>query len=126
MHYSYTDKTLTIYIDKDKQAELREMQNDDPEYFQTDNAMWDVFEPLICNSELDWLNPDDTGDLTDAPMLGILDYETTVNEKIGPFGAVDLGFGEFAPITHRWAYMAYESKSPLQDLLETGKAVFVS
>jgi len=101
---------LVITIDADEQAELREL-----------------IEPLVCNSELQWINPEDTGDLTDAPMLGILGEEST--ENTGPFGAIQCGFWDgkprFQPILNRWAFMESALRSPLEDLLEKGEVVFV-
>jgi len=37
----------------------------------SDAQLADILEPLTCNSELDWVLPEYTGDLTGAPMLGI-------------------------------------------------------
>ena len=119
---------LVITIDDEERAELRELHDDDPDHFGTDDAMVDFLEPLVCNSELQWINPADTGDLTDAPILGILGDETTENK--GPYGAVHVGFWDgharYNTIEQRWGYMDYQLRSPLQDLLDTGKAVFVA
>ena len=35
----------------------------------------DALDGLIANSELEWVNPEETGDLTSAPMLGVVEYE---------------------------------------------------
>lgn len=126
MKFSYNDTQLTLWIDEDEKAELKAMKDDDPQHFQSDDAMYDFFESLIANSELSWIDPSDTGDLTSAPILGILDYENHRPEKTGPFGAVDTGMNEYAPIIHRWGFMEYQVASPLEHLLATGKCHFVS
>jgi len=101
-----TRTRLTIHADADERAGFAEMKADDPDdwgSYQTEIA---IMEPLICNSELQWINPADTGDLTDAPMIGITDEDETILE--------------------RWAYMDYMVRSFCDDLLETGEAVFIS
>lgn len=98
-------KTLTVtFDDADRQA-LRELPPEGERgNIQTDIAMIDALEPLTCNSELEWVDPSETGDLTSAPMLGIRN--------------------ELGSVSERWAFLDYQLRSPLVDLLETGKAVF--
>ena len=64
---------------------------------------WEFFEPLIANSELEWVSAEQTGDMTDAPMLGVLDEEGNVVE--------------------RWAFMDYQVVDILDQLAETGHVV---
>ena len=66
----------------------------------------EALEPLICNSELDWVAPEDIGALTSAPILGIRN----------PAGEVDAA----------WGFMDYAVRSFVDDLINTGKAIFVS
>ena len=85
--------------------------------------IYDALEPLIANSELNWIYPADTGDLTDAPMVGFLGEQFTYSgEGLPPYPCVFAGAdGDkkiFHKITHRWAYMSYQVKSPLEDLRE--------
>jgi len=126
MKFEYDDNKLTIIADEDDKRELQEILDEDPDYFASRDATYDFFESLIANSELSWIDPIDTGDLTDAPILGILDYDESVNSKTGPYGAVDVGMGEYAPILHRWGFMDYQIRSVLEDLLEKGKVIFVA
>lgn len=125
MRYEYDDDRLTIYADDVERAELAELTNKE---LVADKAMYELFEDLVANSELTWLNPCDTGDLTEAPMLGILGDESI--EDVGPFGAMHVGRwdgkDQYQPILQRWGYMEYAVRSPLEDLLETGECVFVS
>jgi hypothetical protein len=133
MNFEYNDDTLTITVDADEQAELRQNRQDDPDLFASDRALHDHFEDLVCNSELQWVDPADTGDLTDAPMLGILgEAEPGGN---GEYGKVLAGSWEdsagvmqtwFHPIEKRWAFMSYQVRSALDDLADEGKVVFVS
>ena len=106
MHYTLNEKRnrLTIHADLDDQARLAEIKTDDPDEWGTLVCEADILEPLICNSELDWIDPSETGDLTDAPMLGIRGEDETVLE--------------------RWAFMSYQIRSFCDDLLTTGEAVF--
>lgn len=95
-------KTLTIIAADDDRAMLREM---DEAHIQADTTLFDYFEWLVCNSELEWISPEETGDLTSAPMLGTRTRHNAIIE--------------------RWAFMDYQLRSPLCDLRDTGKAVFV-
>lgn len=111
-------KTLTITADLQERADMD----------QEEPTEWEALETLVANSELQWVNPADTGDLTDAPMLGILGEEQRDNS--GPFGAVLAGNDGkgaiYCPILERWAFMAYETRSFVSDLSEHGRAVFTS
>jgi hypothetical protein len=93
-------KTLTIKTQFGERALLRKLDE-----IQSDKAMIEFFEHLTCNSELEWIDAADTGDLTDAPMLGTTD--------------------ESGKVLSRWALMDYQVRGPLEDLRDTGKAVFI-
>jgi len=67
--------------------------------------LYDALEPLTCNSDLDWINPAESGDLTDAPILGIRDEEGK-------------------PTDQRWGYMDYQIKDPLEELRKHGQITF--
>lgn len=106
MDYRTEDHRLIITIDDEERTELREAREEN-EDFDSDAFMCEFLEPLTCNSELDWIGPEETGDLTDAPILGIRDadnYETIVD---------------------RWAFMSYETISVQQALLDNGQAIFI-
>lgn len=118
--------TLFIIADEDAQNALKEMM-EEPD-FQSDATLYDAFEQLIANSELMWVHPEDTGDLTNAPLLGILGEMS--EDKTGPYGFVDAGQDDktsyYHPIVNRWGFEPYQLRSPLEDLANTGKAVFLS
>ena len=105
------DRTrLTLIADDESRQELKEYQEENPDFFGTIEHECNALEHLICNSELNWLSEIDGynffGDLTDAPRLCILNENDEPNE--------------------RWGYMNYQIKSFLQDLIICGYAVFVS
>ncbi len=65
----------------------------------------DALGHLIANSELDWIRPEECGDLTDAPILG---YR---NEN-----------GE--PTENRWGFMDYQIIDPLEHQRKHGETVW--
>src|SRR5437868_6992290 len=97
-------KTLRIIADESERANLRELKQGD-NWFDLARAEGEALEHLVCNSELEWVNPADTGDLTDAPMLGIMSGDK---------------------ILARWAYMDYQVRTFLDDLIDRGSADFIS
>ncbi len=131
LRYRIEDTRLIITADAEDQAELQRMR-DEEEFFQSDAAMHHVFDHLIANSELTWINPKDTGDLTDAPILGVLGEEGIKQHTVflDNYGLVETGTDRFwtmvQPILKRWAFMDYQLRSPLEDLADKGEAVFVS
>ena len=132
MHFTQNKTQLTIIIDDDEKRELQELKLELGDEFQSDKALHDFLEPLIANSELEWISPSDTGDLTDAPMLGILGEEGIKSHTVflDNFGLIETGknghWTYARPILNRWAYMDYQVRSPLNDLLAIGWANFVS
>jgi len=132
MRYEPTDERLTLITEDGDNEELREMLDEDPDALRTDQTMCEFLEDLLANSDLQWINPEDTGDLTDAPILGIVGGEMPEDEarKAGPYGAVYCGQWDnadwYQPILNRWGFMDYAVKSPLDDLLNNGRTVFVS
>ncbi len=107
MIHSFTETRdkLTIYITEEECRFLASHQQDEDDY-GSEQFEIDFLEPLICNSELKWVSPSETGDLTDAPMLGIRNEE--------------------GKVTERWAYMNYQIQSFCGDFIKDGYAVFVS
>jgi len=105
-HTISPDRTrLIITADEQDRKDLRELEAEG-NHIHSDNAMHEFFEPLTCNSDLDWTNPEMTGDLTDAPMLATHG-------------------GDFGCVVERWAFMDYQVRSVLEDLRDMGEVVFV-
>jgi hypothetical protein len=132
MHLTYTispdRRTLTIRADERTRVELRELLAENPD---RDN-LWDAFENLICNSELGWIDPATCGDLTDAPILGVLSDERPGKGRDGDLGSgsvlVSTGRDGFTvcDVVERWGFMSYAVRDPLADLCDTGEAVFTA
>lgn len=121
---------LTLRIDEPGRDMLRDARDNDPDWGCC-TMETECCERLIANSELNWLSAVDTGDLTDAPILGILDTEENRQRtQIGPHGAVlcgsDTGGAWYVPVLERWGYEPYQLRSFLEDLLEQGKAQFTN
>ncbi len=118
-------RTLTIHADESARRELREMPESAKEAAETGNsgaltlhsdaAMFDAFERLLANSELDWIRPEESDDLTDAPILGI--RNPNAGEDIGEFEVAAL---------ERWGFMTYQVQSVLAALRDTGEAEFTA
>lgn len=123
-HLTPDHTRLTIKADDQERAALRLMGDD----IQSDAAMHEVLESIVCNSELNWLLPEWTGDLTDAPMLGILgQLTTTPGGMLAGCWPDEQGIMRtwHHPVVERWAFMQYEARSPLEDLRDRGEVVFV-
>jgi len=100
---------LVITADADDQKHLRaqweeEVAGDDS--IGHDAFMYDQLGDLLANSEYDWVNPEECGDLTSAPMLGIREEDGSVIK--------------------RWAFMDYQVRCVMEDLMDKGQCIFVS
>jgi hypothetical protein len=126
-HFNEDRSHLIITADEEERVALRELR-EEQDGWGTIRCECEALEHLLANSELQWIDPSDTGDLTDAPILGILGDDQ--REHIGPYGSVKIGQdrqgGWYAPILERWGYMPYALRSFLNDLVDDGKAVFVN
>lgn len=65
--------------------------------FDSDDSMYELLEPLVSGSELEWASPEDAGFLTDAPIL-------RDGERF-------------------WAWMDYQIVSLQRELAERGEAI---
>jgi len=123
MTYTYdlnTNGCLIIKADDRDRERLKEIRGPVGEYGQTERPYVDIeyeaLEPLICNSELEWIAPEDIGALTSAPILGIRNTDPIKEDPTSH---------EY-PIVAAWGFMDYAVRSFVDDLIETGKAVFIS
>lgn len=107
---------LKLTLDTEEIAEAKENEI---------TTIEDLLESMIANSELSWINPSDTGDLTEAPMLGIIGNEQIPTGERP--GLINVGFWEetpwCSPILKRWAWMSYAVSDLLETLLEKGEAI---
>lgn len=131
MKYAIENGQLVITADEATILELIELRTEKPEFFASDRAMHDAFEDLIANSDLDWVEPEYIGALTAAPILGI--YGETVPSDKAPHARPVGGWHDedgvyrhwVDPVESAWAFMDYVLRSPLEDLIENGKVIFV-
>ncbi len=79
---------LTITITAAEQKMYGKLAKERGEAFGTDDTMAELFEELLANSNLEWIDPAETGDLTSAPMVGLRDGDGKVSA--------------------RWAFMNYQ------------------
>lgn len=123
-------RTLTITADAGERANLAEFGDE----IHSDRLMCDMLEHITCNSELEWIPEGTTGDLTSAPMLGILGEPEWRDSHRDNDGTILAGADyrraakcvSVQPVVERWAFMSYQVRSVLQDLRDCGEAVFVS
>jgi hypothetical protein len=124
-HQFNDDRSKLILIaDADAKEQLIELVADKGQ----DDAEIEALDHLTSNSELQWIDPADTGALTDAPILGILGDES--HREHGPFGNVPCGKDAdgalYQPILERWGFEPYQVRSFITDLIVDGKAVFIN
>ena len=122
--------TLTLRVDQEAQQEMVDWRADDSREWGTRNAEVECLEFLMSNSELQWLEAADTGDLTDAPLVGICGGDDQSGYDCqGPYGAMmvgsDIGGNIYVPILERWGYHYYQLRSFMDDLADDGFATFV-
>lgn len=72
-------------------------------------ALAELFEWQTCNG-FEWLNSDETGDLTDAPMIS----DVVVRDDTGEFISAD----------HCWYDNNYAVRDPIDYLLREGSIIF--
>jgi len=97
-------KRLTLTASRKERAELDEVP---PDLFGASLHEAEILEDLLANSDLNWIQPEECGDLTDAPILGFRDEEGKAT-------------GE------RWGFMDYALRSFCEDLRDKGETVFIA
>lgn len=125
---------LKISADGEERARLRQRHDEAPDSFGSNDTLYEMFEPLIANSEYDWVAPEHIGALTAAPILGIYGEPIAVpNGGAGYDGRLagtwedDQGLLRdwIEPVQQAWGFMDYALRSPQDDLLEQGYSIFV-
>ena len=110
MHATYdlnTQGCLIITADSHDRKMLRRLKADHPQWGDCQLEL-EALEYLIANSELGWVNPEEIGALTSAPILGIRDANN------------------YDSVIAAWGFMDYALRSFVDDLIQDGKAVFTS
>lgn len=108
MKYSISEdkRRLLIHADEQDKQDIRGLIEEGGDWWNT-HVENECLNSLIANSDLEWIRPEECGDLTDAPILGYRDEEGRAT-------------GE------RWGFMDYQVRFFTDDLLEKGVAVFVA
>lgn len=121
-HKVLPNGNLRISIDADEQKILSQTKAELGEEFGCNDVMYDTFEHLIANSELDWVNPEDIGALTNAPILGTFGETNTkaCGRHVGHWDDKDW----YDPIVDAWGFMSYALMSPQDVLLKQGYVDF--
>lgn len=103
---------------------------DNPEQLADADTIEEALEPLLANSELDWIDPSVCGDLTAAPMLAMLDYTEAGVEALPGNGYVECGFWDDQHFSYRvkrrWGWMDYAVQDLLEELREQGEATLIA
>ena len=105
------NKNLRITLLPEGQTELLPDQDDeDFEFDQSDDTLYDLLHYQICNG-WEWILPEDVGALTSAPLLS----DNAVRDENGKLLTLECVY----------AYMDYQVKSPVKELLDNGYVDFV-
>ena len=90
----------------------------------------DAVDTLLANSDLCWISPTVCGDLTDAPILAILEYPEVPVEAEDGNGYVSCGRWDgqhwSCRVAHRWGWMEYATRDLADELLEKGEATLTA
>ena len=127
---------LKISVEEGDLEMLRAVKAERGDAFGSDNTMHEAFEHLIANSELEWSDPAYIGALTSAPVLAIYGDDRPLREDeednkdfhniVGQW--CDKRDGTLKVWTKdpikAWAFMNYQIRSPLDDLLDDGHCIF--
>jgi hypothetical protein len=130
------DGKLVITITKKEQRHLNALQRRDEEgrcnpAFNSDDFLYDLLMPMFTDDSFTWLPEGTTGDMTSAPIIGVLGDEMPgpPTDKAECSGLYHCGRWEvdgelreiYQPVLSRWAFMDYALSSPQQELAETGR-----
>ncbi len=98
---------LKIFWDLNDYSEIiSELDDQDLQWYHREANLWNFFENLFSDSELDQIDPLEIAALTSSPILGIRDQNET--------------------IIRVWWYPNYAIASPLEDLIKDGFTIFKS
>lgn len=130
------ESTLVLTVNKREQRWLQAAQRRDERgecrpRFDTDDFLYDMLGPMFTDDCFTWLPEGTTGDMTAAPILGVLGSEIPgpPTDKALCSGLYHCGRWEvegelremYQPCLQRWAYMDYALSSPQRELAETGR-----
>lgn len=121
---------LVITATQEERKELQEEIEPSKNQWGASSIEAEALEKLIANSELDWVRPEWVGALTSAPMLVTYLEPRKIKKGEHPDYMCLAGKdGEdtwVQPVDKCWAYMDYQVRSFVTDLIEKGECVFQS
>jgi hypothetical protein len=114
MQYQRVGKDLIITVDDEEREALLDQRAADSIEFHWETTLYGLFDDLIANSELDWVEAGEVGhgDLLDAPILRMQTWERDDCQCDGCCEWM------------RWAFMGYRVTSVQDRLADDGLAVF--
>ncbi len=124
---------MRVSVSPELREELRKSKEDSESGFGSDQFEHEVMADAFCNSDYDWIRPEECGDLTDAPMFGLRGSEIPVptgldrhqRNKLHITGYnSETDFGTFQPVIKRWAFMDYALWSFCELFVDKGYADF--
>jgi hypothetical protein len=105
LNWTETPEAFTFTANPALQEELKAAV----EAGTSQNALGDLFEPVFANSDIDWIQPEEVGALTSAPIFGHVERDDQ---------------GKLMTAGHVWWYPDYAVKDPITVLAETGTVTF--
>lgn len=97
-------KTIRFFLENEKErSELFDfiIDNDVEDYEE-------FFQSITCNSDLKWIQPEDVGALTDAPIIALTKYNDDETLEVSDY----------------WAFRQYETEALLNRLIHNGEVFF--
>lgn len=106
---------LKLIAEPEDIKELKDLKEnwESKDEFHTDDVMYDFFNDFMANSDFSWVQPEEVGALTSAPIIGILKEKDPTEEDPNDY-----------VVDEAWAFMSYQLTSVQEQLLEQGWAIF--
>jgi hypothetical protein len=82
MNFDEQEKQLVITLDHPNEKKFLQ-QILEKGGLESNQSRFDFFDPFLCNTEWDWIRPEEIQALTDAPILGRRASDDSVVEAYG-------------------------------------------
>jgi hypothetical protein len=125
---------MRVTPSEEERNDLRERRESDPDSWGSDLNEREAVSDSLFAAGYDWVRPEESGDLTSAPMFGLRGSELPIPERMtneNDRGDLCVTYwdnnkreGTFAPVLKRWAYMNYAVRTFLDDMIDDGHADF--
>jgi hypothetical protein len=120
-------RRLRAYLRRDRRDQLDKFES----RFDSDDFLYDLLQSMFTDDCFTWLPDGTTGDMTSAPMIGILggempgpptsEAECSGLDHCGRWEANGALREMYRPVLQRWAFLNYAVTGPQHDLAETGR-----